>query len=200
LQSCVKIKKGAFMKGKFVYILLIVLVLVLGCASPPTEEMDSAREAVFRAENDADTVQYAAGTLGRARSALGRMQEAADSKRFDDAKTYAIEAQNLAERAMMEGRTGADRARMESAPLVAGLRAEIEETSSNVSSARYSLLDLDYDALDRAIFNAHNVADRAEFSQAQGRYQDAIDSVRDVRTELTNINQLIASAAVAVKK
>jgi hypothetical protein len=188
------------MKVKLIYILFIVIILVIGCARPPLEEMERAREAVFRAENDVNAAQYASGTLARARDALSRMEAEADSRRFDAASTHAAEAIAAAERAIAEGRTGAEITRSESASLLQGLRAEIEETSRNISSARYSQMVLDYDALDRAIVNAHNDADQAEFAQAAGRYQDAIAGARSVRADLAHINQIVASAAAPVKK
>jgi hypothetical protein len=198
--NCIKIGIGVYMKAKFVYILLIALVLVLGCSRPPTEEMASAREAVFRAENDANAVHYASGTLARARDALRRMEQEADSKRFGAARALATEAQEAAERAISEGRSSADRARMEAGPMVNGLKAEIDDTARNVASARYAQMDLDYNALDAAIVRFYNLADQAQAEQSAGRYQNALETARRLRTELSHINQLVAGAAPAVKK
>ena len=178
----------------------IVLVLFLGCAQPPVEEMERAREAVFMAENDANAVLYAGSTLTRAREALRNMQLEADSKRYDTAKTYAIEAIAAADKAIADGRAGAQRTAAESASLVSGLRSEIEETSRNVNGARYSLMDLDYETLDRSIVNAYSGSDQADNDHAAGRYQDAMDRARTVRTDLANINQIIANAVVIGKK
>jgi len=188
------------MKRTGLIFIIIVIVLLLGCEKPPLAEMDSAREAVFRAENDANAVQYAGGTLARAKDALGRMQAEADSKRYDAARTHANEAITAAEKAISDGNAAAQRAGTESASLISGLRSEIDETTSNVSSARYALMDLDYNELERGILNAHNTADRAEMDQSSGRYQDAADKARSVRADLANINQVVANAAPIVKK
>ena len=209
------------MKIKLFFIFIIISVFISGCEKPPLAEMDSAREAVFRAENDADAVQYAGGTLERARDALRRMQAEADSKRYDAARTLAEEAITAAEKAISDGKAGAQRAAAESAALISsvrseiedtaallnetaalisGLRSEIDETTSNVSSARYALMALDYDDLERRIINAHNTADRAEVDNAAGRYQDAIEKARAVRAELAIINQMVANAVPIVKK
>jgi len=188
------------MKLKSIYILIAVAVLVLGCAKPPLEEMDRAREAVFKAENDANAVQYAQGTLARARDALRRMQMDADSKNYEGAKTNAAEAIAAAERAISDGIAGAQRAGSEADTLISGLRLEIEETTRNVASARYSNMALDYNALDRAIVNAHNTTDQAEVDQLMGRTQDALEKARVVRADLSDINQKVANAATARKK
>jgi len=188
------------MKMKLIYTFCILAALVIGCASPPLTEMENAREAVFRAENDANAVQYAGGTLARARDSLRRMQDEADSKRYDAAKTHAAEAIAAAEKAIADGRAAAQRAGGESDALIASLRAEIQETERNLNGARYSQLVLDYNALDRAIVDAHSTTDQAEIDQAAGRYQQAMDRARIVRSDLTEINEKIANAATTRKK
>jgi len=207
--------------SKIKYIFFILIFFVLGCEKPPLAEMERAREAVFRAENDSDAVRYANPTLTRAQNALRHMQGEADSKLYDSAKSLAEEAIAAAEKAIIDGREAARRASEDSAvpsaitapaapavsaaspaadALLSGLRAEIEETTANVSAARYALLDLDYDSLDRRIINAHNAADLAEADQSAGRTQDAANRARDVRMDLANINQMVANAAPARKK
>jgi len=188
------------MKFRPIYILCILLAFIIGCEKPPTEEMDNAREAVFRAENDPNAALYAGSTLTRARDALQRMQNEADNKRYDAAKTHAAEAIAIAERALIEGNLGASRAGDEAASVVSNLRPEIVETERNVNGARYSLLALDYESLEMDIVNAHEAADRAEASQAEGRFQDALDIARNVRTDLSNINGKVAGAVTVRKK
>ena len=188
------------MKQLPIYILIILTVLVMGCAKPPLEEMQNAQEAVFRAENDPNAALYAGGTLARARAALQQMQTEADNKRYDAARAQAAEAISMAERAMIEGKNGAERAKDESSSLVTNLRQEIEETERNVNGARYSLLDLDYNELEKGIVGAHNGADKVEEKQANGDFQDALDTARGVRSDLSNINKQVAGAAVIKKK
>jgi hypothetical protein len=188
------------MKVKLIYILFILLIIAVGCARPPSEEIERAREIVFRAANDVNAAQYASGTLTRAQDALRRMEAEVDSRRFEAANTFAAEAIAAAERALAEGRAGAENAGREYSSVIAGLRSEIEETSRNISSARYSQMVLDYNALDMAIINAHSGADQAESDQAAGRLQDALDRARSIRADLANINQIIAGAVVAGKK
>jgi len=188
------------MKLKLFYILIAVSVLIVGCAKPPLEEMDRAREAVFKAENDANAVQYAQGTLARARDALKRMQSDADSKNYDGAKTNAAEAIAAAEKAISDGRASAQRAGSEANSLISSLRLEIEETTRNLAGARYSNMALDYNSLDNAIIRAHETTDKAEIDQVMGRSQDALDKARIVRSDLSDINLKIANASTTRKK
>jgi len=185
---------------KSIYICLILAVLLIGCAAPPVAEMDSAREAVFRAENDPNAVQYAGSTLARARDSLRRMQDEADSKRYDAAKTHAADAIAAAEKAIADGRAGALRAGGETDNIITTLRTEIVDTERNVNGARYSNLALDFDSLDRRIVDAHNTTDQAEADQSAGRFDQAMDRARVVRSDLADINQTVAGAASTRKK
>lgn len=182
------------MRFKYIFFALILAAVVMGCASPPTQEMENAREAVFKAENDPDAVIYGASSLARAREALRRMQEEADSKRYDAAKNYAAEAIAAAEKAISDGKAGASRADNESGSIIAGLRPEIEETSRNVNGARYRQLDLDFDALENGIRDAYSTTDQAEDDYAAGKFQEALDKARIVRANLADINRQITNA------
>jgi hypothetical protein len=188
------------MRVKFIYIFCIVAALVFSCAKPPIAEMDSAKEAVFRAENDENAVVFASGTLARARDSLRRMQVEADSKRYDAAKTHAQEAKTQAEKAIADGKAASLRANDESSTLVSGLRAELDETRRNINGARYSQLNLDYDSLNRDYNSASDTTDQAEADQAQGKYQDALDKGRIVRSTLSDINQKISYAVTRNKQ
>jgi vacuolar-type H+-ATPase subunit D/Vma8 len=187
------------MKARYIPAFFIILALVLACAKPPLADMESAREAVFRAENDENAARFAGSSLARARDALKLMESEADSKRYDAAKTHAMEAIAAAEKAIADGQAASVRARDEAASLLSSLKPEIEETSRNVNGARYSQLNLDFDQLDREISGAYNKADQAERDQAQGRYQDAIDTAMGVRSDLYGINQRISNAVTRRK-
>jgi hypothetical protein len=182
------------MKSRYIFCLFVILALVSACARPPVTEMDNARLAVFTAENDPDAIEYGAGSLVRARSALALMQTEADSKRYDVAKAHAEEAIAAAETAVSEGKTGAARARQDAASAVSVLQPEIEDTSRNLNAARYSDLPLDYNALERDLMNAYTQTDRAQTDYTEGRYKDALDKARNVRSNLSDINRVISTA------
>jgi len=177
---------------------LALALTAVGCARPPVDEMNEAVEAVIRAENDADAVAFAAGTLSRARDALRMMRDAADSRNFDAARAYAAEAVATADRAIAEGRAGAERAREEAQELIAGLPPLVAETGQGMEIARGAGLDLDFESLDRAFDGAVGRVGMAEDAYSRGLYGDAISQGRTARNGLADINQRIAGAAVAV--
>jgi hypothetical protein len=187
------------MKLSYIPFICFLLLIFYGCAKPPVAEMTSAREAVFRAENDSGAVAFGGAFLARARDELRLMEAAADSKQYDTAKAHAAEAIIAAERAITDGRTSAVRAREEAASLLADLKPEIDETARNVAGARNSNMDLDYNALDRDITRAYERADLAQADHSAGRYQDALEKSKSVRADLFDINQKVANAVTRRK-
>jgi hypothetical protein len=179
--------------------LFIAVLILTACARPPVDEMNKAHDAVIRAENDADAVNYAPNTLIRARDALTRMQSEADARRFDEARNFANEAIRIAEGAIAEGRTGEVRARDEAANLVSSLEVPLAETSSVLSAARQAgNLDLDFDALSGDLDSARLSYDDARQSLADNNFRDAIARSQNVRSLLSDINARINQAAQVV--
>jgi len=191
------------MKGLKTIIICTVLVLAvfsMGCAKPPTEEMNNAAEAVTRAENDNDAVTYAANSVARARDALARMHEEVASKRYDAAKSYAAEAISIAERAISEGRAGAVRARNETSAMISDLRPLLNETEQGIISANSAGLDLDFEALARDFDIARSNIDQASAALSGNRFDDAQKLCRAARSDLNGINQKLSNAAIAVSR
>jgi uncharacterized phage infection (PIP) family protein YhgE len=178
-----------------------ITVFPASCAKPPVEEMNAASAALTRAENDADAVTYAANTLARARDAFNRMQTEADAKRYDSAKTFAAETVSAAEKAVADGRIGAERTREDAASLVAGLKNTVAETEDSIRAAkRAQNLQLDFGAIDRDFETARRTVDQAEVSLAGNNYADAMDKGRTARGLLGGISERLSSAAAAASR
>ncbi|MDR0444369.1 MAG: HEPN domain-containing protein [Treponema sp.] len=180
--------------------IICVLLAFSGCAKPPIAEMDSAKEAVLRAENDDDAVKYAGSFLTRARDALKQMESAAESKRYDAARTHAAEAVTLAEKAVLEGKAGGIRAREAAAAMLSGLRPAIDEADKNIKAAQSANLALDYPQLNRELDGARRDTEGGENDQAMGRHQEALEKGRNARASLGSINQALSNAVTAVSR
>ena len=190
-----KIKFCAF------FAIIGVGIVFLACAQPPTEEMNRAIQALDRAENDAGALLYAPNYLSRARDALNRMQEEANSKRFDSARNYAEDVIANAERAVREGGIAASRAGDEAQNFLNGLRSPLTETESNLDTARQvENIQLDFDPLDDLLETAKNGYESAQQSLSEGDYPDALDKGQVVRSILSDINNQVSQAAMAVSQ
>ncbi|MDR2305497.1 MAG: DUF4398 domain-containing protein [Treponema sp.] len=185
----------------WVSIIFVLVLAFFGCAKPPAEEMNQAIAAVSAAENDANALNYASSSLVRAREALTRMQEAADSKRYDEAKTLASEAVAAAQKAIADGKTGAEQAKTEVENLIEGVKAAALETEESLRNAKtVKNIKLDFPALDRDFAGARHTLDQAEISLAGGNYQEASEKGRSARAALSDITNRIAGAATAVSQ
>jgi hypothetical protein len=181
--------------------LLVLLALFAGCAKPPAEEMDAAAEAVTRAERDADAVLYGSSSLNRARQALSTMQSEAAAKRYDSAKSYAAEAVTAAERAIADGKTGAQRARDEATNLISGLRTTAADTEKNLEAAKtVPGIQLDFYALGVDLDSAKSLTDQAQSSLSGSNYQDAISKGQNARALFGDITTKVSQASIATSR
>jgi hypothetical protein len=179
---------------------LVLAMLAMGCAKPPTEEMDKATEAVTRAENDSNAVTYAGGSIARARDALTRMNAEASAKRYDAARSYAAEAIAAAERAINDGRNEAERAKNEAANFIANLKPLLAETEQGINAARAARLPLDFKSIDNDFNEARTNTAQAETAYAAARYRETIERGRTARVLLNGINEELSTATFAVTR
>jgi hypothetical protein len=182
------------------FVLFAAALLAAACAKPPTEEMDKAIDAVTRAESDADAINYAGNTLLRARDALTRMQEEANSKRYDSARSLAAEAVAAAEKAISDGKSAAARAREDAASLLNGLKTTAVETESAFNNARQQGINIDAAALGGDLQRAKDTINAAQSNFDVGSYEDASSKCRIARSDLENIKARIAEAAQVVSR
>jgi len=179
-----------------IIVVFIFALVIFACAAPPLEEMQKARDAVTRAENDADAVAYAGNSIVRARDSLTRMQDEADSKNYDAAKEFAIEAINNAEKAIIDGQAAKARSKAEASALLESLQSLLPETSNAINNARgVPNILLDFNALTQDFAGASRVDDEAEQSFLDGNYQDAVTKGQAARFILSDINTRINEAA-----
>ena len=113
------------MKAAGVLVSLVVVLGLTGCAKPPTNEMDAARNAVGALASNDDVSTYAPEALAAAKAALAAMDEelaaqakrSSTSRRYDTVKALAVEARRLAEKAIDDARLGSGQASERSADL-----------------------------------------------------------------------------------
>ena len=172
--------------------ILILGWLLIACATPPIDDMNRAQDAVIRAENDANAVNYASPTLLQARDALARMQAEADARRYDAARNLAAEAIRHAERAISEGRDGAARAREEAESVIRELGGLMSETTNAINAARrVPNTQLNFDAISREMDVARRAYDEIQQSFEASRYRDVISRGQIIRSMLSDINSRI---------
>jgi HEPN domain-containing protein len=189
-----------FIQKSLICVLFFSVVLMTGCTKPPTEEMNNAEEAVARAENDPDAVNFAGNLVQRAKDSLALMYEEADAKRYDAAINYANDAIALAERAINEGRSEAGRTRQQAINSLAEVRPLLLETEKRIENAKAAKLPLEYGPIDGDLNTAQRTYDQAQSALSGNRYQEAIFLSNNVRSTLAGINQKLGIKAMEVSR
>jgi hypothetical protein len=125
----------------------IVILLLVGlgsCASPPQAEIDAARKALDAAALDADVITYAPDSLRAAREKLAALEaevaaqarRSALSRRYEAAKTLAEEAAAMARKAGDEAAAEKRQTAVEAAGLVDEVTAAINAFESKLWAAK----------------------------------------------------------------
>jgi protein TonB len=100
----------------FVVVLPMLLFVIAGCSTPPTAEVDSARQAIASASS-AGADKYAASSLKEAQTAQSALeaelktQEGKLIKSYDRARELAVTAKTAADKAATEATSERDRER-----------------------------------------------------------------------------------------
>ncbi|MDR2363983.1 MAG: DUF4398 domain-containing protein [Spirochaetaceae bacterium] len=182
-------------RSVFIGAIMIIALLLAGCAKPPTEEMEKAAAAVTQAENDPDAVLYGEDSLIRAKNALTQMRVSADSKRYDEAKLLAQEAIDAAEKARNDGRLGATRAKEEAERLLSEAQNALTATEKTLNMAKdLDKVEADFDTLTRKLQTAGSIIGEAETALNASRYQDSQNKSREARAALGDITSEISGA------
>ncbi|MDR0388788.1 MAG: hypothetical protein LBH73_01815 [Spirochaetaceae bacterium] len=177
---------------------VLFLALASGCAKPPAEEMEAARDAVTRAENNANAVTYAEAGVRRARSALERMYEEANAKRYDAAKSAAAEAVAAAEKAIIDGQAASAKAADDASGLIVSAKSEIQAAEHALDAAwKGGVRNVNFGALNEEAEKAWHSVEQAEMSLAQGRARDALNEAETARRSAAQISLALSEGVRA---
>jgi PBP1b-binding outer membrane lipoprotein LpoB len=180
---------------------LALMVFMSGCAKPPTAEMEAAQAALTRAENDADALAYGSPSLIRARDALANMQSEAKAKKYDSAKTYAQEVISAADKAIADGKTGAQRARDEATNLLNGVQTMVGETQKNIAAARSrNVRGVDFTAINGDFDNARNQVVQAQTALSSADFRGSIEKSQSARAILGSIDNRLTQTSIATSR
>ncbi len=178
------------------------MLMVLGsCAKAPTAEMNTAAAAVAKAEGDSDTVEYAPDSLKRAKDSLSRMQAESAAKKYEAAKTLALEAVQAAEKAMADGKAGKARAKEEATSLLASVKAALLEAESALVSAKAVRgIVFDFTAAAQDMQSAQRSVATMETDLANENFKIALEKGQNARSLLGSLQNRIAEAVRAASR
>jgi HEPN domain-containing protein len=189
-----------YFQKSLICVLFVSLALVTGCSREPTEEINNAEEAVARAKNDPDAVNYAGNLITQAEESLELMYDEVDAKNYDAAIDHANNAIAYAERAINEGSGQAWQKRNEATAVMGSVGALLLETEQRIETAKAANLPLDFNSIDSDFYSARRTFDQARSAMSGNRYQEAIFLSNNVRSDLNSINQKLGNTAMSVSR
>jgi hypothetical protein len=113
---------------------LVLFLLISGCAKPPTLEIDAAKAAIQAAKVvEADV--YAASEFGAAQRALADAEAKVTGKEYELAKTAALQAKEKADAAKSAAGTGKAKAKAGSEEALTQAKAEVAGVKELIANA-----------------------------------------------------------------
>jgi len=125
-------------------IVLAAVFSVASCAHPPQAEIDAAQAVLDAAANNADVVTYAPDSLRVAQEKMAELgaeiaaqaRRSALSRRYDSAKSLALEAGAGARRAVADAATAKEQVARDASALLEEVTASIPQFESKVWAAK----------------------------------------------------------------
>lgn len=186
----------------FTALAAVALVVYLGsCAKPPQAEIDAAKEAVAKAESDADAPVYAAETLASAKDSLSRTLKESEAKRYDQAKALALETVQIAEKAISDGKAGKERAKTSAASTIESVKSDVADAEKALAGARKTRgVKLDFAAVASEIDAVKKNLAAAESDFNNGAYKYALEKAESAQAAIRDITGRISTAVRAVSR
>lgn len=180
--------------------LILGLVLIAGCAKPPAEAIEAARQALENAKT-AQASEYAPRSLANAENAQSTLQaelKAQEGKfalfrSYKKATEMAAAAKAAGEQAVQDANTAKEQARKESEAMIGQVKAAIVEAKDMLAKApRGKGSQMDIKALEADIAATETSLAEVERTYAEGAYlrckakaQATLQSVNNIKSTIT---------------
>jgi hypothetical protein len=129
------------------------------------------------------------------------MQTEADAKRYDAARKFAVDAENLAEKAIADAKNAIGRQKDEAAGAIAAMNSALGVTEETLQNAHNSGgRGLDLQRLDGDFAQARQTAGQAEVANSEGRYREAIERSQNARSALSGITTELSQVTLSVNR
>lgn len=175
-----------------VLIVLLVLSLFVGCAKPPTEEMQKAAQQIAAAEKKEANI-YATELFDKASQALRSAEELVKGRKYDEAKKAAGEAIRLADQAAADVEAAKAKMRAEAELILGNIQKEMETLKSQVVTAIKRKAPVNREEVQAAIGKWE-----VDLTTARGQLQEG--KIRDARDLLLGVQKLLTEQTASIGK
>ncbi len=182
-------------------------ILLAGCASAPTQEINASKAAIAAIQTD-DVRTYAPESLKAAEDELNKALadvQAQDNKfglsrDYKQASTMLKSAQDLAEKAKNDAQVAKAKAKSDAETTIAALPQTIEEAKKALAKApRGKDTKADLEAMQNDLKLAEEALGEANTAMAQSKYSDALAKAESAKSKATGIIDQVAKAQEKAK-
>jgi len=195
-------RKDVFSKLS-VLMVVLSLVLFIGCAKPPTAEMEKAEKALADASAKEANL-YAEEAFKKAEAALKNARDLVGGKKYKEAKAAAEEAAVLAGQSVADVEANKSKMKTDAEQLIVDLQKEMENIKGLVVAAIKKKVPVNRDEIQSAI-GKWEVDLTAVKGQLQGgKIREAMDQLKAIgpqlKTQTDNVTAAMEAAPAEKKK
>jgi len=174
------------------FIFLLSLTLLIGCAKPPTQEIENAEKAIAQAkQKEADL--YVQDEFRRAEEALNKAKDLVAAKKYKEARTSAEDAANIALSALSLVETNKANMKQEAEKMVQDVQQLMDEIKTIAASAIKKKKPINKEEVQGAIgkyeLEMISIKDQLQEQKIRGAYDQLIslkEQIKGQRETLTS--------------
>ena len=184
------------MRKRFVVLVLIsaLALTVFGCGKPPTEEVEAAKAAV-EAARDSGAEMYAPAPFSEATKDLASAESSVTIKKYDDARNFALQAKQKAERAQQLAIKNKAAAKAKAQDAVANAEGVVNTAAEALATApKGKGTEEDIQQLNYDLEQAKSLLQTARQKMASEDYYAASDNAQKASETASGIQEAVETA------
>ena len=185
-------KHTGWKTGLIVCMFAFALSLVVACAKPPTQEIANAENAIADAKaKEADL--YVQDVFTKAQDELNKANEMVTAKKYDEAKTAALEAAKMAQQAASLVDQNKQKMKTELEAMLPDVQKSLDETKSLATTAikkKVAAKDEVQSTIGKLELDITNVKDQLQ----AGKIRQASDLAKTVSEQINAEKQTLTDA------
>ena len=174
------------------FIFLLSLTLLIGCAKPPTQEIENAEKAIAQAkQKEADL--YVQDEFRRAEEAVKKAKDLVAAKKYKEARTSAEDAANIALSALSLVETNKAKMKQEAEKMVQDVQQLMDEIKTIAATAIKKKKPINKEEVQGAIgkyeLEMISIKDKLQEQKIRGAYDQLIslkEQIKGQRETLTS--------------
>jgi hypothetical protein len=183
-------------------LLLLGLAMVMGCAKPPQEAIDSAKQAI-EAARAAGAGDYAAESLRMAEDKVNamnteleaQMKKFALMRSFKNVATMAADAKSAGEKAVADAAAGKEKAKGEAEALLGQVKTALDEANALLATAPAGKgSQMDIEAMKSDLTGVATQIAEGEAAHAQGMYLQSKAKFEAAMGAVNNVKMAVQQA------